>query len=204
MSQGHRRPAAATRAQIIEAATALLEERGAQGLSVSAIMRRASVSRTAFYREFSDVYAVVGSVLESVSATLAAEAGDWFTDVDSVGSPSVIHGNALRSGRTIKRFIGLLAAVHDAAGLDERLRGLWHDTIIQPSIHAAAASIRRDQASGSVPPSIDPDATAFALTLMGERIALEVLGRRDGRPEEYAAIISPIWEAVLFGHVDPG
>lgn len=72
------------------------------------------MSQTAFYREFSNVYAVVGSVLESVSTTLAAEARDWFTDVPSVGSPSAIHGNAVRSGRTIKRFIGFLAAVHDA------------------------------------------------------------------------------------------
>jgi hypothetical protein len=36
--------------------------------------------------------------------------------------------------------------------------------------------------------------------IMGEQVALEVLGRRDGSPEEYASILAPIWESVLFGH----
>jgi hypothetical protein len=52
--------------------------------------------------------------------------------------------------------------------------------------------------------SLDPDSTALALTLMGERLALEVLGRRDGSPEEYAAVLAPIWESVLFGRGGEG
>jgi len=81
-------------------------------------------------------------------------------------------------------------------------RASWWETVLEPRIESAANAIRRDQAAGQVPPSIDPDATALALNLMGEQVALEVLGRRGGSPEEYAAILSPIWEAVLFGHAD--
>ena len=45
-------------------------------------------------------------------------------------------------------------------------------------------------------------ATAEALTLLGERMAIELLGRRgaEGR-KEYAAVIAPIWISVLFGQV---
>ena len=44
-----------------------------------------------------------------------------------------------------------------------------------------------------------PDATALALTLMGEQLSLELFGCGDATPEQYAAILAPIWEAVLFG-----
>ena len=51
-------------------------------------------------------------------------------------------------------------------------------------------------------PGLDPDATALALTLMGEQLSLELFGRGDATPEQYAAILAPIWEAVLFGPDD--
>jgi AcrR family transcriptional regulator len=195
-----RQSGAETHLQIIEAATGLLKERGAAGLNVSAIMQRAGVSRTAFYRQFDDVYGVVAAMLGAIASELAERAAAWFNDVDAVGSRDVIYGNALRAGRTIKPFITLLGAIVDATALDTALRTLWRETVLQPRSDASAAAIRRDQAAGVVPISIDPDSTAFALTLMGEQVALEVLGRRDGSPEEYASILSPIWESVLFGH----
>lgn len=200
MAVDARQSRAETRRRIIAAAAALLEERGPAGLNVSAIMERAGASRTAFYRQFDDVYGVVATLLDAISRELAENAGAWFKEENAIGSRDVIYGNALRSGRTIKARIGLIAAVVDATALDASLRTLWWEAVLVPRIVAAAAAIRRDQAAGQVPMSIDPDATALALTLMGERVALEVLGRRDGTPEEYATILSPIWEAVLFGH----
>jgi AcrR family transcriptional regulator len=189
-----------TRRQIMEAATELLEERGAAGLNVSAIMERAGVSRTAFYRQFDDVHGVVATVLGAIASELAEHAGAWFRDADAVGSRDVIYPNAVRAGRTIKPFITLLGAIVDATALDPALRTMWRETVLRPRSDGAAAAIRRDQTAGVVPMSIDPDSTALALTLMGEQVALEVLGRRGGSPEEYASILSPIWEAVLFGH----
>lgn len=191
-----------TRRQIVEATTGLLEERGAAGLNVSAIMARAGVTRTTFYRQFDDVYGVVAAILDAIASELAERAGAWFKDVDAVGSREVIYSNTLRAGRNIKPVITLLGAIVDATALDTALRTLWHEAILQPRSDATAAAIRRDQAAGVVPSQIDPDSTALALTLMGERAALEILGRRDGSPEEYASILSPIWESVLFGHAD--
>jgi hypothetical protein len=34
------------------------------------------------------------------------------------------------------------------------------------------------------------------------QVAIEVLGRQDGSPEELAAVLAPIWESALFGHPD--
>ena len=73
-----RQSGAETRLQIVEAATALLEERGAAGLNVSAIMQRARVSRTAFYRQFDDVYGAAAEILEAIVSELG---GAWLSGV---------------------------------------------------------------------------------------------------------------------------
>lgn len=195
--------AEATTSLIIDAAAALLLEKGAAGLNVSAIMRQAGVSRTTFYRLFDDVSGPVAALLELIVGELFSQAGAWFTDIDAVGSRDVIWDNALRDGRALKPRIELLGAIVDATSQDESLRTLWRDSVRRPWIDATATAIRADQAAGAIRASLDPDATALALTLMGEQVALEVLGRLDGQPEQYAAILTPIWEAVLFGHSDP-
>jgi len=63
---------------ICQAAAEILVESGMAGLSVSAVMARAGVSRTAFYRVFDDIYTVVDAVLRPITAELLAASGDWF------------------------------------------------------------------------------------------------------------------------------
>lgn len=190
---------ASTRAKIVDATASLLEERGVAELTVSAIMTRACVSRTAFYRQFDRASDVLGALMESLLIELESHAGAWFTDVEAVGSRDVVWENALRDGRAIKPRIRLFRAIVDATAVDEPLRTMWRATFTQSWVDATAAAIRRDQAVGAIRPGLDPDSTALALTLMSEQLALEVLGRQDGSPEAYAAILTPIWGAVLFG-----
>ena len=194
-----RQSAAHTRQQVIEATVELLEEQGARGLTVIAIMERAGISRTAFYRQFADVYAVVGELLTRIAERLAAEAAPWFRDPDAVGSVDVIVPNAVRSARVLKPFAKQVRAIVDAAGFDETLRALWRDGVVQARIDATAWAIRRNQAAGAVRPTVDAETSAMAMILMAEQVALEILGRQDGSPEQYAQIIGPIWESVLFG-----
>ena len=198
-SESTRQSAAETRRQVIEATVELLEEQGAQGLTVSAIMMRAGVSRTAFYRQFPDAHAVVSELLTQVADRLATGAAPWFSDPGVVGSVDVIVPNAVRSAEVLKPLVKLIQAIIDAAGLDETLRSLWREGVVQARIDAFAKAIRRDQGAGVVRSTIDPGEAALALTLMGEQVALEILGRQDGTPEQYAQVIAPIWEAVLFG-----
>lgn len=194
-----RQSGASTRAKIVDATASLLEERGIAELTVSAIMTRASVSRTAFYRQFDRASDVLSALMESLLIELESQAGAWFTDVEAVGSRDVVWENALRDGRAIKPRIRLFRAIVDATAVDEPLRTMWRATFTQSWVDATAAAIRRDQAVGAIRPGLDPDTTALALTLMSEQLALEVLGRQDGSPEAYAAILTPIWGAVLFG-----
>ena len=202
MAMSKRQPAAVTRERIIDAVAEVLVRRGARGLNVRAVMQQAEVSRTAFYVHFADMHAAVAAVIDRMAAELDREAADWFDKPDAVGSRDEIYQNALRAGRSEKSRAKLACAIVDAAGMDDSLRSLWRSGLIQGQIDATAAAIRRDQAAGAVRPGLDPDATALALTLMGEQLSLELFGRGDAAPEQYAAILAPIWEAVLFGPDD--
>ena len=191
--------AGSDRERILAAGRELLLELGVAGLSVSAIMGRAQISRTVFYRRFPDVGEVVAALLREVCDELAVRSGEWFVDTAAVGSRAVVVPNSIGFATALRPHAALLCAISDSASADPRLRALWWSELLQPRVDATAAAIRRDQRAGAVRSDLDADATAFALTLMGERVALELLGRRGGTPEEFARMIGPIWEATLFG-----
>lgn len=200
---GSQKTRAETRELITAAAASLVTEGGSEAVSVAAVMRRAGVSRTAFYRQFDGIHDVYAELLARTSSALFAETGAWIAEPEAVGSPEVAYPNILGFAQAFSASAALLTALHDGCGCDPRLRQLWSDMFVQPFVDASTAAISRDQAAGVVAPDIDPVATAEALTLLGERMAIELLGRRGAEPEEYAAVIAPIWISVLFGQV-PG
>jgi len=162
-------------------------------------MRRAGVSRTAFYRQFDSIYDVYAELLRRAGSEMFSEAGRWIGSDDAVGSPEVVYPNLVGYARAFVKQGALLTALHDACGSDPRLRELWRSVLIQPFIDRTATAIARDQAAGVVSPNLDPAATALALTLLGEGASLELLGRRKLGPEAYADVVAPIWVSILFG-----
>ena len=194
-----RRAAAETRQAIIESTAELLCDRGASELNVHAIMERTGITRTTFYRQFSDPYAVVEQLIALLVAHMAEQSGAWLREPSAVGSPDQIRPNLIRSASAVRPSARLLLALHDATGLDERLGRMWREQLVQPRIDAVAAAIRRDQAAGVISATIDADATALALSLMSEQLLLEMVCRNEASPEEYARVAGPIWEAALFG-----
>ncbi|MFV9672639.1 MAG: TetR/AcrR family transcriptional regulator [Acidimicrobiia bacterium] len=198
---GKRRAGTETRELIIAAVASLITERDPEAVNVATVMRRAGVSRTAFYRQFDSIYDVYASLLVRVGSEVFAEAGSWIANPGTVGSPDIAHSNSVEYARAFTKYGELLTALHDVGGADARLRELWRDGFIQPFIDTTTAAIARDQASGAISPDLDPATTALALTLMGEAASLELLGRQRIEPEAYADIIAPIWISVLFGVV---
>lgn len=188
----------AHRSTIVDAAAVLLLREGAHGLNVRAVMREAGVSRTAFYRQFDSMHDVLRALLERLLAQLEAGATDWMRVPEAVGTPDIVGRNMLQTGRHLQPHAPLLCAIADAAGSDPTLRQLWRDRVVQARIDATEAAIRRDQAAGTVRGTLDATDTARALTLMVESLALEILGRRGGTPEEFARVTTPIWLHVLF------
>ncbi|MEX1279222.1 MAG: TetR/AcrR family transcriptional regulator [Acidimicrobiia bacterium] len=186
----------AARHAITQSAEAILAEEGMPGLTVSAIMRRADISRTAFYRLFDDVYAVVADLVTLLGAELAAASGSWYQG--ETGSPEVIHGNLLSYARAVAPHGSTLEAIRDAGAFDPDVRELWR-RLVRGFADATEAAIRRDQDAGAIDAELDPAGTALALTLMGEQASIALFGRNGtGTPESYADLLTPIWSRTLF------
>lgn len=182
---------------ILDAAAAVITEHGMGGLTVTAVMNHAKISRTAFYRRFDGIPEVVSGLLERLRVELVQAAGDWFRD--EIGSPEIIHGNLLAVARTFHRHGAVLEAIVMAAGSDPRVRDDW-DNLVEAFRVRTEAAIERDQAAGAISTAIQAHDTALALTWLDERAATRLLGRsRAGTPEEYADLLTPIWTRVLFG-----
>jgi AcrR family transcriptional regulator len=193
---------AETRARIIAATAAILEADGIRRLTVTRVMARAGVSRTAFYRHFTDPYEVLGVLLERIGGELLATSGEWITRPDSIGSPEVVRANLVSYARAYASHGRLLASIADAAAVDDRVHALWWDGIVQTFIDRTAQAIERDQAAGAVRGDLDARAAAYSLTLLGERASYHLMGRRPlGSPEEYAERLAPVWVGTLFGEV---
>ena len=182
---------------ICAAAAAILAEEGMAGLTVSAVMARSAISRTAFYRVFDDIYAVVEAVLHPITAELVAASGDWFRG--QTGSPEVVHGNLLSFARAYHPHGPTLEAISAGAALDPGLRATW-DSFIDAFRDQTQAAITRDQHAGAIDTALDAHGAAQALSWMGEQTALRLMGSRQaGSPEDYADLLTPIWTRTLFG-----
>ena len=183
--------------EILAAAAEILAEHGLPSLTVSSVMERAGISRTAFYREFADIHAVLVGILRTLGAELVEASGDWFRG--EIGSPAVIHGNLLSYARAFQQHGRVLEAVSVAAAADPQVRDDW-DGLVTAFADRTEAAIRRDQAAGVIDPHLDAHSAALALTWMGEQASLRLMGyRRSGTPEDYADLLTPIWSRTLFG-----
>jgi AcrR family transcriptional regulator len=195
-------PGKEAHSRIMAAVAALIVEQGVAALNVSAVMRRAGVSRTTFYRHFSDVYMVVAGILTGLRRELQERSGSWLMDPDSVGGLGVIYPNILGYAHAYAEHGPLMAALSDAAGVDDRVHSIWWDELLETYIDLTTAAIVRDQAVGAIRADLDATAAARALILMGERLSYDLLGRhRRGTPEDCARIMTSIWATTLFGVV---
>lgn len=185
------------REAILDALSELLQREGAAGLTVKAIMAQAGVSRTAFYRCFDTAHDAVVALLSRLLDYMVATNDDWLVG-KVVGRPDIVEPNLTHTGSVLAPYAPLMCAIVDAAGTDDRLRDAWRNRVIQARIDTTEAAIRRDQAAGALRATLDPAATAYALTLMNEALVLEILGRRGGTPAEFARAATPIWIHVLF------
>lgn len=191
----------AQREAIVDATAELLRRDGAAGLNVTAIMAEARVSRTAFYRRFQTAHDAVVALLDRLLDLMVDANDDWLAG-KVVGRPDMVEPNLVHGGAVLAPHAPLICAIVDAAGTDHRLREAWRSRVVQPRIDTTEAAIRRDQAAGAVRSTLDPAATASALTLLNEALVLDVLGRRGGTPEEFARIAAPLWTHVLFADDD--
>jgi AcrR family transcriptional regulator len=190
-----RRRRTAVEQSILDATEALLADRPFRDLAVEDVMARAGLTRTAFYRYFPDLDAVLLRQLLHVRDELGKAADLWLNkDVDPreglLPAASALAEVFCAHGR-------LLLALADAAAGSPDIEQAWH-AAIQSFVSPVQTRIEGLRQQGLCQIA-DPAQTAIALVWMNERYLLETYGRDQGVPVPVAArTLATIWRRTLF------
>ncbi|MDQ6784505.1 MAG: TetR/AcrR family transcriptional regulator [Actinomycetota bacterium] len=180
---------------ILDAAEALLVDESFHALTVEDVMRKAGLTRTAFYRYFPDLEAVLLRRMSELHTELAEAANLWL-DLEAEPTESMLTANA-GLAKVYREHGRILLAFADAAGRGPEIQKAWHDTI--HSFVAPVVARIEDLRSRGLANVRNPEETAQALVWMNERYLLETFGRSSGTDVEVAAhTLAEIWRRVLF------
>jgi TetR/AcrR family transcriptional regulator, ethionamide resistance regulator len=197
--QRHRERRERTRARILQAASELLEDRTWAEISLEDVMRRAQLTRTAFYRYFPDQQMLLLALLEDLGLRLDLVADTWER---GEGDAHELVALALRDLTDVFHRHGrLLRALADASTHDPAVAAIYADLGARFSASAAAriAIEVRDGRSHVR----DPQEVAAALVWMNERYLLDRFGRPPlGDPDRAAGALTEVWLRTVYG-ADP-
>lgn len=186
---------AATEQAILDATEALLADRAFRDLSIEEVMARAGLTRTAFYRYFPDLEAVLIRKLLAIRGELG-EAADLWLRVDADPRAGLLPA-ATGLAQIFRRHGRLLLALADASAGSPDIEEAWHAAIqsfVAP-VRERIESLCRD----GLCVLDNPAQTAVALVWMNERYLLETFGRGQGVSISVAArTVASIWHRTLF------
>jgi TetR/AcrR family transcriptional regulator, ethionamide resistance regulator len=184
-----------TRLAILDGALELLWSRPFRELTVAELMAATGVSRSAFYRYFDDLYAMMETLLLGLEEDIFAVAAPWFSDK---GDPVESLQEAMSGLVRVCHEQGpILRAVADAAASDERLESTWANFLLQFD-DAVAANIEAQQAQGIIP-AFEARPVAIALNRMDASLLIHAFGRHPRQdPDMVFAAISRIWVSTLY------
>jgi len=186
---------AATERSILDAVESLLADRSFRDVAVEDVMTVAGLGRTAFYRYFPDLEAVLLRLMSEVAGEIAAAARIWLRGED----PKAMGAAGVALASVYERRGRLLLAFADAAAAGPELEGVWGEAVGG----FVAMTARRIQELGEAGIADVDDAfeTARALVWMTERYLLEVFGRQavKGITTQHASdVLGVIWQRALF------
>jgi AcrR family transcriptional regulator len=182
-------------AAILNATAAQLEERPFREVSVEGVMTAAGLSRTAFYRYFPDLEAVMLRLLEDTAARLSVAAGKWMASDDP---RQLMEDVALEIAWIFRSDARLILAFADAAAGAPEVEAAWREAVGR--LVGGVASKIVELQSGKLVVVEEPVEVARALVWMTERYLLEVFGRQPDAvtPETAAKVLDRIWRRALF------
>lgn len=197
LARRHRERSDLTRRHLLDAAREVLEKRPFHSLTISELTDRAGLSRTAFYRHFTDLAALLSALLAELGGGLDQVADLW---EDAPGDdPAAELRPALE--RLVQSFADhgrLLHAIVDASPMHPEIAEQY-SALGEQFARTAAERIRRDVAAGRSQVR-DPEEIALALVWLNERYLLARFGRRPlGDPERTTDTLVEIWTRTVYG-----
>jgi len=192
----HQRQRHSTRRRILDAALDLLETRRWHEVTLEDVMAATGLTRTAFYRHFSDRDGLLLALLEDAGLRLDEAGYAW---KQGSGDPVA----ELRAGldeltAALVRHGRLFQAVVDAAAYAPDVRRA-RETLVERMVAVTARRIEADAAAARSAVE-DAEETARALVHMSESYLLAAFGEPPfPDPDRIAATLSHIWVAAIYG-----
>lgn len=197
MQKRVRRKPEVAEAEIFDAASELLSESDFRDLTVSAVMDRTGMKRSAFYNYFDDRSALVMRLLGRIENEMMDAAATWLEDED--GGPAKLGEGLDGVIRIYVRHGPLLRAAHEASFHDEAAERYYRHTLLQDFIDAVAQRIRAENRAGRASVS-NPEEVSSALNLMNATVLAERFGRPGTHPPEpVSEAIRLIWTRTIYG-----
>lgn len=197
VSRRHRERRELSRQRLLDAARGLLEDAPPGDLTVEAVARRAELTRTAFYRHFDDLTALLLTLLDELGDDFDEVADAW--EGGKEGDPQQALRPALEA--LVEAFVRhgrLLRGIADASAGHRQVAAAY-DALSARFSASAAARIAADVRDGRSRVT-DPAQVATALVWMNERYLLHLFGREPlGEPEVAAATLTEIWARTVYG-----
>jgi AcrR family transcriptional regulator len=185
-----------TRAEILDAAFEFLWSRPFRDMTVNSLMATTSISRSAFYRYFEDIHALMGALLARLESEILEGASPWLSDD---GDPvALLYESLAAEVRICYRHGPFLKAVSDAAGTNARLEDEWN-WFLDRFDDAVSERITADQELGLIE-AFDPRPVATALNRLDAALYFRAFGHRPRRrPEPVTDAIIRVWISTLYG-----
>src|SRR5688572_12984394 len=181
----------ANRRRIVEAAADLVRERSYAELTVGAVMERAGLERTIFYRHFDDLFELLRSTgREAIEELYAAQVALAESRLDY--GPDAVREAVELPVRVYERHGPILRAASEAAATDESRAAL--QAPVRERFDELIAETLRTVETRTGRPFADVNQTAHALNLLAESYLLDAFGREPRVSVETAVeTLSEIW-----------
>lgn len=185
-----------TRAAILDAALEFVWSRPFHEMTVNSLMESTGVGRSAFYRYFSDLHAVMEALLHMLTGEISEVVQPWFV---GVGDPVALLNETVNGLVSICYQRGpFLRAISDAAATDTRFEKDWRQ-FLGGFDELGVALVTRDQEQGLIP-EFDPRPVIIALNRLNAHTVIEAFGQRPrSKPEPVREALSRIWVSTLYG-----
>jgi len=185
-----------TKAMILDAASEFIWSHPFHEMTVNSLMASTAISRSAFYRHFSDLHAVMKELLEILEGEIGAVVQPWFT---GVGDPVALLYETMNGLIEVCYKRGpFLQAISDAAASDKRFEEDWSQ-FLSGFDDLGNAIIAADQQQGLIP-NFDPLPVMLALNRMNAHTIIEAFGRRPRKkPDPVKEGLVRVWISTLYG-----
>lgn len=187
---------ARTRAAILNAALEAVWSRPFRDMTITSLMASTDLGRSAFYRHFTDLHAVMETLLEMLQDGIVNATEPWYT---GVGDPTALLQEGLAGLVRVGYERGpFLQAITEAATTDEHFEAIWN-RFIESFDNTIIERIEADQAQGLIA-DFDARPVAIALNRLNAYTLIQAFGKHPrSQPEPVLQALTRIWVSTLYG-----